>query len=181
MFHAASLISGGRTGQHAGEVPTARSSVVDRPVSATRPPWLQRLGSTAGLVLVVWAVPLLVLAVPLALVWRAVLEVTTWRHRGRRPTTLSSSPISTTGTEPDSRAHRLSNAAEDQSRVDSFQARPSLWQALGYVVLILISGFALPILGGFKRSTLQPRVSLCGSRLRSRRAPDDVLGIVASA
>ena len=177
MFNAVSLISVGRTGKRVGVVPAVHSSVAERPVVTTRPLWLQRLGSIAGLVLVVWAVPLLVLAVPLALLWRAGLEVTTWRNRRRRSPTDTSSPVSTTGTwlqrlrtsisghsefvlqrvkrigvaELDSRAHRVPNPAEThRPRLDSFPAGPSLSQTLGYLVLILISGLAFPIFWGFQ-------------------------------
>jgi hypothetical protein len=47
--------------------------------STSRPSWLQRATSVAGLILVVWAVPLAIVALPLALIWRAVVATTRWR------------------------------------------------------------------------------------------------------
>lgn len=47
--------------------------------SRARPAWLQVAGSVAGLIALAWAVPLLVVGLPLALAWRVVLSATKWR------------------------------------------------------------------------------------------------------
>lgn len=41
--------------------------------------WRRRISSAAALIAVVWAVPLLVVGLPLALAWRALLSATKWR------------------------------------------------------------------------------------------------------
>jgi hypothetical protein len=41
--------------------------------------WVRRISSAAALIAVVWAVPLLVVGLPLALAWRALLSATKWR------------------------------------------------------------------------------------------------------
>ena len=80
MFKAQSVISVSPADVHVGVVRTVRGSLaVERAVDATRPPWLQRLKSVVGLIAVIWAVPFFVVALPLALAWRAVLEATRWR------------------------------------------------------------------------------------------------------
>jgi hypothetical protein len=47
--------------------------------STGTPLWLELVTSVAGLILLVWSVPLLVVALPLALGWRAVAAATKWR------------------------------------------------------------------------------------------------------
>ena len=42
-------------------------------------PWFQSLTSLAGLLVVVWVVPLFIVGLPLALLWRAVVAATKWR------------------------------------------------------------------------------------------------------
>ena len=92
MFKAVSLISASRIAAPVGVVHAVDVSGVER-VLGTRPTWLQRLRSIVGLILVVWAVPLFVLAVPLALGWRAVLEMTKWRNRrGKLLSDMSPAP-----------------------------------------------------------------------------------------
>lgn len=87
MFRAESVISVGSTDVQVGTVRASRGSVTaKRAVDAARPLWLQRLGSIAGLVVVVWAVPFFVLALPLMLAWRAVLQATKWRRPDLMPT-----------------------------------------------------------------------------------------------
>jgi len=81
MFKAEGVISVGRSDIRVGVIRPVRGSLAaERPVAAAAwPPCLQRVGSIAGLIAVVWAVPLYVLALPLALAWRAVLQGTRWR------------------------------------------------------------------------------------------------------
>ena len=79
MFRAESVMSVDRPHVRMGVVrPGLRSVSIGRTVHGP-PRWLKRLGSIAGVILVVWSVPLLVLALPLALAWRAVLERSRWR------------------------------------------------------------------------------------------------------
>ena len=41
--------------------------------------WLQPFISLAGVIVLVWAIPLYVVALPLALLWRAIVATTKWR------------------------------------------------------------------------------------------------------
>ena len=79
MFKAENVMSVDRTDVRVGVVRPGLGSIsVARAVHA-RPLWLERLGSITGLIVVVWSVPFLVLALPLAFAWRAVLQATRWR------------------------------------------------------------------------------------------------------
>ena len=81
MFKAEGVMSVGRSDLRVGVIRPVRGSLAaERAVDAAAwPLWLQRVGSIAGLIAVVWIIPLFVLALPLALAWRAVLQVTRWR------------------------------------------------------------------------------------------------------
>lgn len=81
MFRAEGVLSVGRSDIRVGVIRPVRGSLAaERAVDvAARPLWLQRVGSVAGLIAVVWAVPFFIIALPLALAWRAVLETTGWR------------------------------------------------------------------------------------------------------
>lgn len=57
----------------------AKSIAGSSSAETQRPRLLQQLGSLVGILAVVWAIPLFVLALPLALAWRAILAATTWR------------------------------------------------------------------------------------------------------
>ena len=79
MVKAASVMSFDRTALPSGDVrPSLRLVSGDRAVHV-RPRWLDRLGSIAGLIVVLWSVPVFVVALPLVFAWRAVLQVTRWR------------------------------------------------------------------------------------------------------
>lgn len=61
--------------------PIPGASAAPRTELRRRPAWLRALGSGLGAIVVALGVPVFVVALPLALAWRLVLETVVWRRR----------------------------------------------------------------------------------------------------
>ena len=60
--------------------PRVKPRIDPQIIDTTRKPvWLHLISSVAGLIVLVWTIPLAVVALPLALVWRAIVATTKWR------------------------------------------------------------------------------------------------------